>query len=158
MRFLAKTIAAGAIGVSALMAAHSGANVAHAADVANAVDTSDLVAVTLTIANKTWTAHLANNATTQELLKRFPVTIQMNEFGGFEKSYYFNDSLPQDVTPPGYVNIGEITLYGPHYLVLFYKSFDNSYAYTRLGQVDNVAGLVEALGQGNVSVTWDKAK
>jgi len=36
--------------------------------------------------------------------------------------------------------------------VLFYKSFDTSNSYTKLGRINNPAALAAALGKGNVTV------
>ncbi|MCQ5128881.1 hypothetical protein NE562_04360 [Butyricicoccus faecihominis] len=37
--------------------------------------------------------------------------------------------------------------------MLFYKGFSRSYRYSRLGQVDEPAGLAAALGAGKVEAT-----
>ena len=39
-------------------------------------------------------------------------------------------------------------------MVLFYQTFATSYFYTKLGYIENLAGLEEAWGQESVKVTF----
>lgn len=103
---------------------------------------------------KTFSAKLYKNRTTEALMKKLPMTINMSELNGNEKYYYFSDSLPADAKKPSKINAGDIMLYGDDCLVLFYKSFSTSYSYTSLGYVEDVDGLAKALGSGSVKVTF----
>jgi hypothetical protein len=47
-------------------------------------------------------------------------------------------------------------LYGADTLVVFYATFNSSYSYTRLGRVDEPAGLPQALGPRGVEVIFSK--
>jgi hypothetical protein len=79
----------------------------------------------------------------------------MIELNGNEKYFDLSQSLPTNASNPGTVLNGDLMLYGANTLVLFYKTFSTSYSYTRLGRIDDVTGLVAALGSGNVSVTFE---
>ena len=39
------------------------------------------------------------------------------------------------------INAGDIMLYGNNCLVVFYKSFDTTYSYTKIGHIDNLPNL-----------------
>lgn len=106
------------------------------------------------IGNKNFTATLEDNNTTRELVKQMPLTINMSELHGNEKYYYFNQSFPTDSERISRIENGDLMLYGSDCLVLFYESFSNSYSYTRLGKIDNPSGLANAVGKGNVQVTF----
>ncbi len=43
-------------------------------------------------------------------------------------------------------------LYGSGCLVFFYKNFQTSYQYTRIGRITDTEGFASALGKGNVQV------
>ena len=109
------------------------------------------------IGDKNFTATLEDNETTRSLLEKLPLTITMSELHGNEKYYYFNDSMPTNSERMRNINTGDIMLYGSDCLVLFYESFSTSYSYTRLGHIDNPEGLEDAVGSGNVTVTFEVA-
>ena len=118
----------------------------------------DSMELNIRIGDKNFTATLYDNATTRSLLKKLPLTINMSELHGNEKYYYFNESLPTNNERIGNINTGDLMLYGSDCLVLFYKSFSTSYSYTRLGHIDNPEGLAEAVGSGNITVTFEVAE
>ena len=107
------------------------------------------------IGDNNFTATLEDNETTRELLNKLPLTINMSELHGNEKYYYFDESLPTNAERVRNINTGDLMLYGSDCLVLFYESFSTSYSYTRLGHIDNPEGLANAVGSGNVEVTFE---
>ena len=103
----------------------------------------------------TFTATLFDNATVTTFVARLPLTISMVELNGNEKYYDLPQGLPTNAINPGTIQAGDLLLYNSNTLVLFYESFSTSYRYTRMGRVDNPAGLAAALGRGNVTVTFE---
>ena len=111
-------------------------------------------AIMLTVGDHTFPATLLDNETARQLAELFPLTLDMSELNGNEKYFYLDGSLPTDSCQPGQINVGDLMLYGDNCLVLFYDSFSSGYSYTRLGNVDDPAGLAEALGAGSVEITF----
>lgn len=107
----------------------------------------------ITIEKKIFTATLYNNLTAAAFIKELPLTIHMTELNGNEKYYDLPSSLPKNASNPGTIQAGDLMLYGNRTLVLFYKTFDTSYSYTKLGRINDPSGLAAALGSGDVTVT-----
>ena len=111
--------------------------------------------ITFTIGERELSASLVENAATEVLAERLetgPITIEMNDYGGWEKVGSFGFSLPASneqmtAQPCDYV------LYQGNQLVIFYVS--NSWSYTPLGRIVGVesAELKQILGSGDVTVT-----
>lgn len=114
--------------------------------------------IQIAIGSKTFTASLYDNDTVRELLKRFPMSLQMDELHGNEKYYYFSDGLPSSAQSVSQIGAGDLKLFGNDCLVLFYKDFPTSFSYTSLGQIDNPQGLLEALGNGSIQVQFSVIK
>jgi len=79
----------------------------------------------------------------------------MTELNGNEKYYYLHRPLPSKETTIGKIQAGDLMLYGDNCLVLFYKTFNNTYTYTRIGQLNGIAGLSAAVGSNNATVTFE---
>lgn len=86
-----------------------------------------------------------------EMMRENPVSIQMSDYSGFEKVGSLGTSLPVNNSQIT-TQAGDIVLYNGNQIVLFYGS--NSWSYTRLGHVDDLTGWEEALGSGDVTVTF----
>lgn len=104
---------------------------------------------------RSMTATLVDNDATSQLISLLdngPITIEMNDYGGFEKVGELPAALPtsnkQITTVPG-----DIMLYQGRNIVIFYGS--NSWSYTPLGKIDGSSAttLRDFLGSGNVKMT-----
>lgn len=106
------------------------------------------------VGGSTFTATLEENEAVDalvEMMEQGPVTIQMSDYSGFEKVGPLGTSLPtsnQQTT----TQAGDIVLYQGNQIVMFYGS--NSWSYTRLGHIDDLTGWEEAVGSGDVTVTF----
>ncbi|MCD7777277.1 MAG: hypothetical protein LUH47_02080 [Clostridiales bacterium] len=118
--------------------------------------TEDSLNISINIGNSTFTAELYDNESAKAFMDMLPVTVTMNELNGNEKYYYFDETFPTNTQSVGYINAGDLMLYGNNCLVLFYDSFSTSYRYTPLGHIDNPEDLAETVGSGNVTVTFTK--
>ena len=88
-----------------------------------------------------------------ELLKNGDVTVEMHDYGGFEKVGPLGTSLPRndaDIT----TSPGDVILYQGNQITIYYDV--NSWNFTRLGKVQDVSKeeLKSILGSGNVTVRF----
>ena len=114
--------------------------------------------MTVTVSGKSFTAQLYDNKTADELYSRLPLTAEMKELNSNEKYYDLPESLTNDSKAAGKINKGDIKLYRDNCIVLFYDSFSSSYSYTDIGYITDTEGLEDALGSGDVTVTFSSGK
>ena len=100
------------------------------------------------INDKEYPINLENNDTTNSMIEMLPLEITMDELNGNEKYVYLDKSLPTNSTNPKHINKGDIMLFGNDCLVIFYKSFDTTYSYTKIGHIDNLPNL----GTGSIEI------
>ena len=110
--------------------------------------------------NHTLTATLADNSSAKafaELLSNGPVTVDMQDYGNFEKEGDLPSSLPRNDTSIT-TEPGDIILYQGNKITIYYNT--NSWSFTRLGKVEGVtqAELKKILGKGNVTAVFTLAK
>ena len=104
------------------------------------------------INDKTYTLKLENNKTVNEFIELLPNKFIMNELNGNEKYVYIDKSLTTNSYNPKHIEKGDVMLFGDNCLVIFYKSFDTSYSYTKIGHIDNL----ETLESGNITANFEK--
>lgn len=99
-------------------------------------------------------AELYDNDTVAALKNMLPMTLNMEEMNGNEKYYFMNESLPTASENTGIIQNGDIMLYGSDCLVLFFKTFDTSYTYTRIGHIEEAEGFAATLESGTVEISF----
>ena len=104
----------------------------------------------------TFTATLADNSSAEafaEFLSQGDLTLDMHDYGSFEKVADLPRSFPRNDTQID-TDAGDIILYQGKSITIYYDK--NSWNFTRLGKIDNVdkKRLKQILGDGNATVTF----
>ncbi len=107
-----------------------------------------------------FTAHFADSSSAdafRELLSQGNLTINISDYGGFEKVGSLGQSLPREDTQIS-TTTGDVILYQGNQIVIFYGT--NSWSYSRLGKIQNATkdDLLTAFGSGNVTITFSLTK
>ena len=81
------------------------------------------------------------------------LTVDMSDYGNFEKVGSLGQSLPtndQSIT----TQPGDVILYQGNSITIYYGT--NTWSFTRLGKIETATreGLLQALGDGDVQVTF----
>ena len=109
----------------------------------------NIAMIKITINNDEYTINLEDNNTVKELLDILPLTITMNELNGNEFYAYLDESFSVNSHNPKTINKGDVMLYDNNCLVIFYKTFNTSYSYTKIGHIDSLPDLDDS----NISVS-----
>ena len=94
--------------------------------------------IAIEVNGHTLTATLAENTSAQallELLREAPITIEMQDYGNFEKVGSLGAALPRNdeqIT----TQAGDLILYQGNQLTIYYDT--NTWNFTRLGKIDNI--------------------
>ena len=104
------------------------------------------------VGGKTYNAKIEENETAQSLVNMLPLELNMSELNGNEKYIYLNKTLQTNLYNPKHIESGDIMLYGNDCLVVFYKSFDTPYSYTKIGHIENFVDL----GSKDVVVKFER--
>ena len=119
--------------------------------ITNGIDEEDKI-VKVKIDDNYYAIDLEENETVKEFINILPKEFNMTELNGNEKYIYLDHVLPTNEYNPGYINKGDVMLYGNNCLVIFYKSFNTSYSYTKIGHINNLPDL----GSENIKVEIKK--
>ena len=117
--------------------------------------------ITITInGREKLSATLAGNSSAKAfyaLLKKGAVTVEMHDYGNFEKVGSLPESLPRNDTQIT-TEPGDIILYQGDQITIYYDT--NSWSFTRLGRIGGVtqAELRAVLGEGGVTAVFEVKK
>ena len=109
----------------------------------------------VTVGPTAFSATVDDNPAATRFKAMLPLTLDMSELNGNEKFCRLLTALPADAASPGTIRSGDLMLWGADTLVLFYETFQTTYRYTRLGRIDDPAGLAAAVGSGGVTVRFE---
>ena len=113
------------------------------------------VEMKIKIGSKEFIAILYDNPTAEKFKKLLPMRIEMKELNNNEKYADIPGNLNTNPINLGKIESGDIMIYDTNTLVLFYKSFRTNYSYTKVGHITDTSNLIESLGHGNVSISFE---
>lgn len=113
--------------------------------------------IKVTVNGKAYIATLSETKAAAAFYEMLPQKFEMEELNGNEKCRYLSRKLPAESENVGEINKGDIMLFGPSCLVVFYKSFSTSYSYTRIGKIDDPEDLDKAAGRWDAEISFEKA-
>lgn len=106
------------------------------------------------IGQDTLTIKPENNSSAEafiKLLRKGDLTVNMHDYGNFEKVGSIGTSLPRNDTRITTVP-GDVILYQGKQITIYYGT--NTWNFTRLGKVQNVESLKSILSDGDVTVRF----
>jgi hypothetical protein len=110
----------------------------------------------MTVGERRFAIALADTEAARAFAAMLPLTLDMEDLNGNEKKNDLPNALPTAASRPGTIRNGDLMLWGSRTVVIFYLTFESSYSYTRLGRVNDPAGLAQTLGRRDVRVVFSK--
>lgn len=121
----------------------------------NKEDNGEIMNLNISVNDKVLSATLVDNSSSRALIEKLKdgdITIDMEDYGDFEKVGPLGFDLPRNdasiTTAPG-----DIILYQGNMITIYYDK--NSWNFTKLGKINNISSqeLKDILGDGNVTIT-----
>jgi hypothetical protein len=110
----------------------------------------------VTVGEHRFAAILADTKAAREFAAMLPLTLDMDDLHSNEKHVKLAKSLSTNEYQPGTIHNGDLMLWGSRTMVVFYKDFDTTYSYTRIGHIVDTKLLPQALGSSKVMVKFSK--
>lgn len=108
----------------------------------------------ITVGDYEFLATFEDNSSAREfqaLLAQGPVTVSMEDYGGFEKVGALGTTLTRNDTQIT-TQPGDVILYQGNQITIYYGT--NTWSFTRLARIDDPTDLKQKLGSGSISVTF----
>ena len=112
----------------------------------------------ITVGEHEFWAAFEDNVSAQEfkeLLEQGPITVSMDDYGGFEKVGPLGTTLTRSdesiTTQPG-----DVILYQGSQITIYYAP--NSWNFTKLAKIEDASDLKEKLGKGSIEATFSLAE
>lgn len=112
----------------------------------------DVDKMNINIDGKDYTLNLDDNVTAKKLYDLAPFEVVMDELNGNEKYIYLASTFPINPYKPEHIEKGDVMLFDTSCLVIFYKSFNTTFTYTKIGHIDNLPDL----GNSSINVKLTK--
>ncbi len=109
----------------------------------------------INIGKTSFMATLNENDAAHAFKSLLPLTLHMTDLNYNEKYGLLSSDLPTNAVHTGTIHEGDLMHWQSNTLVLFYKTFTSPYSYTKLGQIENPAGIASALGSGMATVSFE---
>lgn len=114
----------------------------------------EAAALKITVGENTFYATFEDNPSAdafQDLLAQGAVTVEMQDYGGFEKVGSLGTELTR-TDEPITTEPGDVILYQGNQITIYYGT--NTWNFTRLAKIDDPEGLKEKLGVGTIRATF----
>lgn len=108
----------------------------------------------ITIGERRFAVTLADTEAAREFFAMLPLTLDMDDLNGNEKHAELPKALPTNKYQPKTIKNGDLVLWGSRTLVVFYKTFDTSYSYTRIGSIESATNLQQELGRSIIRIEF----
>jgi hypothetical protein len=154
--FILSALLAACSGEAASGPARTDAKTAPARTVESPATAGSPMKLKIRVNDTTFTATLEENSSAKalvEFLRQGDLTLDMEDYGGFEKVADLPRSLPRNDRRID-TDAGDLILYLGKRIVIYYDR--NSWDFTRLGKIDNVnkIRLKQILGEGDATATF----
>ncbi|MBE1237578.1 hypothetical protein IHV25_07945 [Phaeovibrio sulfidiphilus] len=110
----------------------------------------------MTVGGHRFSVTLADTDAARAFEALVPLVLKTRDLNRNEKYGDLPRALPRADHRPGQIETGDLMLWDGGTLVLFYRTFESTWPYTRLGRVDDPAALEQVLGGGAVRLEFQR--